>query len=163
MAVSVTTAKLTFTSFWTQENTITGHNSSKHSGPYISTVSPTVSSGALNRIYNVQATLAFGATATIDVFSLTESAFGTTIAPVRIYSVHIKITGATGRYIPGATNALVFPFNDSSDAINFNAGDSFLFASTTATTVSSTLRNIRIINTHGSDTLTYSITLFLGV
>lgn len=162
MAISVSTAKLTITSSWTQVNTVTGFNSGSHNGPYTSSVSPTVSASALDRIYVVQGTLTFGATVTIDVFALTTQPFGEALAPVRIYSVHLKIATTTGRYMPGAANALLFPFNDASDAINFNAGDSFGFASTTASTVSATLRNIRIINTHGSATLTYTLVLFLG-
>lgn len=163
MAVSLSTGKVTFSTAWTQTNTVSGSNSSTQSGPYTSSVSPTISGAACNRVYFVQTTLTAGSTATIDVSTLTEPFFGTAISPVRIYSIHIKIATATGRYIPGAANALVFPFNDSSDAINFNAGDSFAHASTTATTVSGAAKNIRIINTAGAATLTYTVVMLLGV
>lgn len=161
--MALTVGKVTINTALTETKAITGFTTASYSTAYQSSVSPTISAGACNRPYFVQSTLASGATVTIDLRSLTEPVFGEALTPARAYTVHLKIITAPGRYMPGAANALVWPFNDASDAINLNAGDSFAYGSATAATIDATNRNVRIINTHGSVTLTYTIVFLLGV
>ena len=166
--MALVTGKLTFTTSWTQTKTHTGSApafaSSKQDGPVTTTVSPTISAAACNRVYFVQGTLAAGATVTINVFSLTEPAFGEAIVPVRAYSIHYKGATTTSRVDPvNGSNPLTWFFGAATDQINLNAGDSFMYASATAFTVSNTVKNIRVTNTAGAGTLTYTVILLLGV
>ena len=165
--MALVTGKLTFSTSWTQTKTHSGSapafNSSSQNGPATTTVSPTISGAACNRVYFVQSTLAAGATVTFDLRSITEPAFGEALTGARIYAMHVKILTTTGQLRPGAANPLVWPFADSSDIISFNSGDSFLFASTTAGTIDATNRNVRIVNTSGGTTLTYTFIVLMGV
>jgi len=165
--MALTRAQMTFTTSWEQTKTITGFNASTQSGSLSTLVTPTISGAACNRIYMVQGTAAFGVTVTVNLFSLTEPAFNEAIAPVRIYGVQLRIAGATGQYKPGAADPLIWPFADASDALTFAStstlSDSFMFGTHTGQTVSNTVKNVRVINTHGSDTLTYTVAWLLGV
>jgi hypothetical protein len=99
---------------------------------------------------------------TINLFSLTEPAFGTSIAPVRGYTLHIYGTGSSWKLEPGATDPLNWFFSGTTPALSGGAGASFLFADPTAVTISNTAKNIKITNT-GGDTLTYNLAVSLGV
>lgn len=161
--MSLTTGKVTFSTSWTQTKSLTGFNASEQNGPYTSSASPTVSSSACNRVYFVQGTLAFGAAVTIDLFSLTEQAFGEAIVPIRAYSVHYNGTTTTSRVDQGAANPITWFWGGTTPQINLAAGGSFAYASATAHTVSNTDKNIRLTNTAGSGTLTYTVVFLLGV
>lgn len=162
--MALNTAKVSITTSWTQTKANTGFNATRQDGPYISTVSPTVSAAACNRVYFVQGTLAAAATVTIDLRSLTDPATGEALTPARAYSVHMRGTTTTSRYDPvSGTNPLTWFFGAATERINLNAGDSWAYASATAVTVDATNRNVRISNTAGSGTLTYVLVFLLGV
>ena len=148
---------------WRQSKSVTGFSDATQAYNFRAVVEPTVSGAALNRIYPVQATLAFGASVTIDLRSLTEPYFGEALTPARAYTLQLEFSGATARYQPGVLFPLLWFFGLATDTLNFNAGDIFLYGSETPATVDATNRNVKITNTHGSLTLTYRFAVSLGV
>lgn len=149
---------------WVQTHTITGYPTATVQGKQSGKVTPTVGTGAANRIYPIQGTLAAGATVTIDLSTLTEPTFGEAISPVRAYTVRITMTGSTWKFEPGAANPLTWFFSGTSPAIIGNAGDSWGFGSATAQTIDGTHKNVKITNTNGAAlVLTYTVEWVLGV
>lgn len=166
--MALTRATVKIVTAWEQTKTVTGlANPITQSDAFSSLVAPTISAGACNRIYFVQGAVAFGATTTINLFSITESIFNEALVPVRVYSVHLRIAGAPGQYRPGAADPLLWPLADASDILVFNStaalSDSFAFATHTGQIVSNTVKNVRIVNTHGADALTFTVAWLLGV
>lgn len=162
--MALTTGKFTISTQWTQTKTATGlAQSVLNGGVYTKSQSPTISGAACNRLYFVQGTLAAGASVTIDLSSVTEPVFGEAITPDRGYSIQVYGSGTTWKYEPGAANALEWFLSGTSPAISGSAGAQFGFGDTTAGTIDGTHKNIKITNTAGAGTLTYTIYLLVGV
>jgi hypothetical protein len=145
---------------WTAEYS-SGLNTVTAQGPLRGTVTPTVGDSAANEIYFSTGTLAAGASVTIDLRAVTEPQFNRALTPSGAYLLLVKGTGATWRYTPGASNPLNWFIAGTNPQLNFNAGDTFAAGSTTAATINATTRNVTLSNTHGSDTLTYTIAVVL--
>jgi hypothetical protein len=146
---------------WTQLHTITGFDSSTHSSALVGEIVPTIGASDASEVYFVQGTLSAAAAVTIDIRSLTETAFGTALTPTGAYMIFVKTSGTTWRYDPGAANPLSWFLAGTGPQVNGASGGLFAFGATTATTVDNTTRNIRLTNTAGSGTLTYTLAVVL--
>ena len=81
--MALTIARLRMESVWTMTKTVTGFDTASYSSSLITNVTPTLSGAACNRAYFVQGTLAFGATVTINLASLTCPVYGEALTPAR--------------------------------------------------------------------------------
>lgn len=157
----LTFANLQLTLSWQQELSITGFNASTQTGPMRATITPTVSAAAAREVYFAQGTLAAGASVTINLNAVTEPAFNRALTPTGAYMIEVTGSGTTWRYDPGAADPLAWFLGGTTPQVNGAAGDAFAFGSTTATAISAGAKNIRITNTAGAGTLTYSLSVVL--
>lgn len=155
---------LKFSAFltWSAELAVTGFQASENIGgmPAVS-ITPTLGASDCNQPHGVQGTLAFGASVTFNLNSLTTSLFNEVVNPSRFYIIAIYGTGATWSYAPGAALPFYGPLSVGA-VLSFNDGAFMAFADPTATVIDNGTKNIKITNTHASDTLTYTLTLALG-
>ena len=158
---SLTFAKLDVTLAWTQEHAITGFDSSEQASGIRTSILPTISSSAASEVYQVQVSLAAGASQTIDLSSLTEPAFGQALTPTGAYMIVVYGTGTTWKYDGGTSNQFYWFLGGATQSINSNAGDVFAYGSTTAGAISGAAKNIRVTNTAGSGTLTATVAVIL--
>ncbi len=148
---------------WKQTGAITGYATKSIQDSSVDRCNPTISAGACNRIYFVQSTLAFGASVTINLFSVTEPTFGEALVPVRGYILKFSGAGTTWQFDTSSAAPVVWFLQGTAPTIVGAAGDFFDFGSTTAVTISNAAKTIKITNTAGSGTLTYRLEVAVGV
>lgn len=158
--MSLTAVSITVSLGWLDQKTITGLRTASYNGSFQTTIEPTVGSGSAREVYFIQSTLAAGASSTINLSSIAATVYNNTVTPSGAYIVKVYGTGATWRYDGGAANPLEW-FLNAGGQINGDSGALFTYASPTATSISGTDETVRITNTHGSATLTYSIGIVL--
>lgn len=154
-------ANVSMSMAWEQFKTNTGYaNTIQGPSGLDLNLAYTVGSTAANSIYVTQGTLAASANTTVDLFSFTDL-LGQSISMVRVYAIMLKAATDSLKIEPGATNPLTWFFGGTTPSITIPAGGGFLFSQTTAATVSSTVRNLKLSNP-GSVTMTYNIAVIGG-
>lgn len=162
MSSSLTAAQLLVQMVWSERQTITGFDSSTSTNKLIGSVVPTADASNASQAYFIQGTLAPGASIVFDLSSLVTTTYGTSIAPTGAYLITVKGTGATWSYDPYTSNQFYWFFAATpGSAINGNDGDVFSYGSSTPGAINGTHKQIRITNTAGVGTLTYSLAIIL--
>lgn len=144
---------------WTQTKANTGFTTVKQ-GPdkLVGTLSPAVAT--YNELLAVQGTLAASASATIDLYSIT-NLLGEAKTLTKGVAIMVKATTTSMKIEPGASNPITWFFGGTTPSITIKAGGFFLLGDGGTATLSATDRNLKITNLSGSVSGTYDL-VFLG-
>lgn len=144
---------------WTQTKANTGYSTVRQ-GPdkLVGTLAPAVAT--YNELLAVQGTLAASASATIDLYSIT-NLLGEAKTLTKAVGIMVKATTTNMKIEPGASNPVTWFFGGTSPSISIKAGGFFLLGDGGTAVLSATDRNLKITNLSGSVTGTYNL-VFLG-
>lgn len=144
---------------WTQSTSITGFQPRRQGNDKLqASLSPDVT--VFNELFAVQGTLTASSNTTIDLYSIT-NLLGEAKTLTKGIAIMLTATTTGMKYEPGATNPLTWFLSGTTPAISVQAGGFFIVGDGSVTTLSATVRNIKITNLSGSTTGTYRIA-FLG-
>lgn len=159
--MSLTVAKLSLALGWFQTKANSGFSSSEQRGPLAVNIEPTVGASDASEVFFVESTLAPGGTVTFNLHAITEPAFNQVLTPTGAYIIVVYGEGANWKFEPGVANPLEWFFSGTNPAINGTDDSVFVFGAADPATVDGTNETLKITNTSGAGTLTYSVAVIL--
>ncbi len=161
--MSLESAKAVFNLSWRSNSPIVGNYApAAFDGPFYASPAFLVSATDATDVYVAAGTLGVGGSLTINLFSLTDPIFGTVLVPSRAYAIGFLGKGATWSYGPGVASGFAWFLGGTTPTIHGGPGGAFAFADVVPTTIDNGDKNVKITNTDASNTLTYSLAVFVG-
>jgi len=158
----LTVGSLVSTASWTQTKTNTGRQDLTQ-GPDSTVGTVSFAVATVNRVYTYPISLAASATATIDLQALT-TLLGETDAWTKVQGILLTVDSGGGniKLGQGASNPLTWFFGGTTPTITVQAGGFFALGDGATSTVSSSVKTLKLTNLSGALTATGQLILFGG-